>query len=95
MVIRYDLAALQRTQRGLEGLAADYRGARDDYDDVRAAVGSVEVARALDDFSDDWKRRRDKQVGMIEAAAEAIGTITQTYEEIDCEGVRTLQEASS
>lgn len=95
MVIRYDLVALQRTQRGLERLAADYRDARDDHEDVRGDVGSAEVARALGDFADDWARRRDKQVGMIAVAADAIATITQTYEEIDCEGVRTLQEASS
>lgn len=92
MVIRYDLHALARTDSGLERLAGDYRAARGDVDDVRSALGSAEVARALDDFTDDWKKRRDKQLGMIEAAAVALQTIRDTYVEIDSEGVRTLQE---
>ncbi len=46
----------------------------------------------MDDFTDDWKKRRDKQVGMIETAAAALDTIRTTYTEIDVEGVRTLQQ---
>jgi hypothetical protein len=91
-MISYDLHSIERTQAGLERLAADYRSARDDYGDVRSALGSAEVARAIDDFTDDWRKRRDKQLGMIEAAATALETIRQTYTEIDCEGVRTLQQ---
>ena len=86
-VISYDLYDIERTQAGLERLAGDYRTARGDYDDVRTALGSAEVARAIDDFTDDWKKRRDKQLGMIEAAATALETIRETYSEIDREGV--------
>lgn len=95
MVLRYDLEAIVRTQGGLERLAADYRSARADYDDVRSALGSAEVGRAIDDFTDDWKKRRDKQLKMIEAAATALQTIRDTYVEIDTEGVRTLQEGGA
>lgn len=94
-VIVYDLLSIERAQRGLERLADDYRDASSDSEDARSAVGSAEVARALDDFTDDWKKRRDKQVGMIEAGVEALTTIRETYVEIDEEGVRTLQKEES
>lgn len=91
-VIVYDLLAIESAQQGLDQLAVDYRNARDDYDDVRGALGSEAVARGVDVFTDDWKKRRDKQVGMIETAAAALDTIRTTYTEIDVEGVRTLQQ---
>jgi len=90
-LIIYDLLSIEDAQRGLDQLARDYQGSRDDYEDVRGALGSEAVARGVDDFTDDWKKTRDKQVAMIEEAAAALETIRTTYTEVDNEGVRTLQ----
>ncbi len=90
-LIVYDLLSIEDAQRGLEQLARDYQGSRDDYEYVRGALGSEAVARGVDDFTDDWKKRRDKQVAMIEEAAATLETIRTTYTELDNEGVRTLQ----
>lgn len=93
-VITYDLATIEHAQQGLARLAGDYRAAGDDLEHVERALGSPDVERAIVDFVDDWKRRRDKQVAMSEAGQQALVTIREAYVEIDSEGARALQQGN-
>ncbi len=79
----YDLDELGRVARGLRLLATDYETSQDDYAGVAGALGSAQVRDALDDFTDNWKKKRAKQTSMLTSASEALDRIVGNYREGD------------
>lgn len=90
--IVYDLDDLQRVSQGLATLATDYDTARDAYSEASGSVGDANVSQALDDFTDNWKSKRAKQIGMIRSAGQALDQIITSYRDIDESGAGALRE---
>jgi hypothetical protein len=90
----YDLGELEGLASGLERLAERYESSRGDYEDVAAAVGSPHVRSALDDFTDNWKKKRAKQTSMLRSAAAAVKRIATGYQDNDSEAGDGLRASS-
>lgn len=87
----YDLAELDRVASGLSRLATDYDTSGEDFSGVSGALGSGDVRDALDDFTDNWKRKRAKQTSMLRSANEALERIVAGYRDIDAGAAQTLR----
>lgn len=87
----YDLAELDRVASGLSRLATDYDTSSSDFSGVTGALGSADVRDALDDFTDNWERKRAKQTSMLRSANEALERIVAGYRDHDGGAAQVLR----
>jgi biopolymer transport protein ExbB/TolQ len=80
--ITVDIAAVAELARRLQALAQEFDAVDDVVRGYHDAVGSSDVAAALDDFAGNWSRERKKirrqmeeVAGYADAAAEAYASI--------------------
>lgn len=84
---------------GLEGLVVSLGGVRDGLDQTRSvvngsasAMGSEDVAGALDDFENHWDDGRGRVKENIEAILGAVEDSAQAYRQTDTDLQQALQE---
>ncbi len=84
---------------GLEGLVTSLAGVRDGLDQTRSvvngsasAMGSEDVAGALDDFENHWDDGRGRVKENIEAIVGAVEESAQAYRQTDTDLREALQE---
>lgn len=89
-VYRYDIDDLHRTASGLQTLRADFEQASRAREHASGAFGYADLSGAVEQFVDNWKHNREKQIEAIGGAAEALTTITENYVEQDAAGAQAV-----
>lgn len=92
---RYDLDDLGETHRNLGRLRSDYEGASQAAEDVEGSLGYDSLRGAVEEFVDNWKKHREKQLATMEETETALADICEGYVEFDESGVTQLVEGTS
>jgi len=74
---------LREISRSLARLKSHFEGARDLVDSYDAEMGSDDVADALDDFADDWKKKRKQLCDGLEFLGKTAGSAAKAYDDLD------------
>jgi uncharacterized protein YukE len=74
---------LKDISRSLAKLKSHFEGAKDLVDSYDADMGSGDVAGALDDFADDWKKKRKQLCDGLEFLGKTAGTAAKAYDDLD------------
>lgn len=93
-VYRYDLDELEQTRSGLSQLAADFESASSVRDSAEGAMGYDSLREAIQEFTDNWKHNREKQLEAINGSASMLGDICTNYRDFDSGAVNTLLEGA-
>lgn len=72
-------------------LAAAGAASREDF---REIVGHDTLARRLDSFAGNWDKRRNEMIDSVEQLGEIATVAAETFEELETEFVKALQEGS-
>lgn len=89
-VYRYDLDELLETQGALATLARDFDTASATREGAEGAMGYDSLRDAIQEFTDNWKNNREKQLEAIVGAASLLGDICTNYRDFDRGAVETL-----
>lgn len=89
---KYDVDDLGDCASGLRTLKSDYEGATSSRRGASGALGYASLRGAMQDFVDDWKHNRDRQLDEIEATAEALDKIIDNYVTGDQKAASSLRE---
>ncbi|MFI6490600.1 hypothetical protein [Streptomyces sp. NPDC050564] len=74
---------LREISRSVAKLKTHFEQAKDVVDSYDAEIGSGEVADALDDFADDWKKKRKQLCDGLEFLGKTAGTAAKAYDDLD------------
>jgi hypothetical protein len=94
-VYKYDLEDLSEAASGLATLKSDFEQASAVREEANDAFGYSDVQGAVQDFVDNWKHNRERQLETLTSAQEALSGIRETYVAMDAEGVNQLQDSGS
>ncbi|TLS46273.1 hypothetical protein FE633_10040 [Streptomyces montanus] len=84
---------LREISRSVAKLKSHFEHAKDLVDSYDADIGSGDVADALDDFADDWKKKRKQLCDGLEFLGKTAGTAAKAYDGIDQHLAETLQKS--
>lgn len=76
-------AELREISRSVAKLKSGFEHAKDLVDSYGAEIGSGDVAGALDDFADDWKRKRKQLCDGLEFLGRTAGAAAKAYDGLD------------
>ncbi|WP_280878624.1 hypothetical protein [Streptomyces pseudovenezuelae] len=88
-------AELKEISRSVGKLKANFEHARDLVDSYDAEMGSGDVASALDDFADDWKKKRKQLCDGLEFLGRTAGAAAKAYDGLDQHLAGALLNAQS
>lgn len=74
---------LREISRALAKLKSHLEHAKDLVDSYDAEIGSGDVAGALDEFADDWKKKRGQLCDGLEFLGKTAGTAAKAYDGVD------------
>lgn len=74
---------LREISRSVAKLKTHFEHAKDLVDSYDAEIGSGDVADALDDFADDWKKKRKQLCDGLEFLGQTAGTAAKAYDDLD------------
>jgi uncharacterized protein YukE len=74
---------LREISRAVAKLKARFDHARDLVDSYDTEIGSGDVAGALDDFADDWNKKREQLCDGLEFLGRTAGTAAKAYDGLD------------
>lgn len=94
-IYKYDVDDLGETASGLRTLQSDFEHASSMRSQAAGAMGYSDLRGAIEEFVDNWKHNRDRQLEAIGAAAEALGTIVDNYVEGDTSAAAELRNGGS
>lgn len=92
MVKRYSLEQLNETVAGLGQLKQDYENAEQNADGVHEALGYADLRDAVSEFSENWRKNRERQLELIEKGHTALSEIVVGLEDYDGQGVDELNK---
>ena len=75
----HDVGELQDLASRLSGLAEEFEGLDDRMEGFEAEVGHRDVAKALDDFANNWSDKREKLVKEMRELAGYVKIAADTY----------------
>lgn len=76
-------AELREISRSVAKLKSGFEHAKDLVDSYGAEIGSGDVAGALDDFADDWKKKRKQLCDGLEFLGRTAGAAAKAYDGLD------------
>ncbi|MFF1652127.1 hypothetical protein [Streptomyces sp. NPDC058255] len=74
---------LREISRSVAKLKTHFEQAKDLVDSYDTEIGSGDVADALDDFADDWKKKRKQLCDGLEFLGKTAGTAAKAYDDLD------------
>ncbi|MEV0639647.1 hypothetical protein AB0I77_32875 [Streptomyces sp. NPDC050619] len=74
---------LREISRSVGKLKSQFDHAKDLVDSYDADMGSGDVAGALDDFADDWKKKRKELCDGLEFLGKTAGAAAKAYDGLD------------
>lgn len=81
--VKVSAAELREISRSVAKLKSGFEHAKDLVDSYGAEIGSGDVAGALDDFADDWKKRRKQLCDGLEFLGRTAGAAAKAYDGLD------------
>ncbi|MEU1270214.1 type VII secretion target [Streptomyces sp. NPDC005799] len=81
--VKVSTSELKEISRSVARLKANFEQARDLVDSYGAEIGSGDVASALDDFADDWKKKRKELCDGLEFLGKTAGAAAKAYDGVD------------
>lgn len=81
--IAVSTSELREISRSVAKLKSHFEGAKDLVDSYDAEMGSGDVADALDDFADDWKKKRKQLCDGLEFLGKTAGSAAKAYDGLD------------
>ena len=78
-IYKYDVDDLGDTASGLSTLKSDFENASRARSEASGAMGYGDLRGAVEEFVDNWKHNRERQLEAIAAAAEALDSIVTNY----------------
>jgi hypothetical protein len=81
--VKVSTTELREISRSVAKLKANFEHAKDLVDSYGSEIGSGEVAGALDDFADDWKKKRKQLCDGLEFLGKTAGEAAKAYDGID------------
>lgn len=94
-IYKYDVDELGQTASGLRTLQSDFENASSMRSQASGAMGYGDLRGAIEEFVDNWKHNRDRQLEAIGSAAEALGGIVDNYVEGDTSAAAELRSGGS
>ena len=91
-IYKYDLDDLGEATDGLGTLKSNFENASQVREGYDGAMGYDDLRDAVEEFVDNWKHNRERQLETLGSAQEALAGITQNYVDFDQAGVTTLNE---
>lgn len=92
-IYKYDLEDLSEAASGLATLKSDFETASAVREEANDAFGYSNVQGAVEDFVNNWKHNRERQLETLASAQQALAGIRETYVAMDAEGVSQLQDS--
>ncbi|MEU2334895.1 type VII secretion target [Streptomyces sp. NPDC013172] len=86
---------LREISRSLAKLKSNFDHAKDLVDSYGSEIGSGEVADALGEFADDWKKKRKQLCDGLEFLGKTAGEAAKAYDGIDQHLADALLKAQS
>ncbi|NUR02171.1 MAG: hypothetical protein HOY79_38250 [Streptomyces sp.] len=74
---------LKEISRSVAKLKSGFEQAGDVVDSYDAEIGSGDVASALGDFADDWKKKRKQLCDGLEFLGKTAGAAAKAYDGVD------------
>ncbi|MEU6278726.1 hypothetical protein [Streptomyces sp. NPDC047028] len=74
---------LKEISRSVAKLKSNFEHAKDIVDSYDTEMGSGDVASALDEFADDWKKKRKQLCDGLEFLGKTAGTAAKAYDGLD------------
>ena len=81
--LQIDLAELDQLATDLARITEEFRSLDNGEEDLEGAVGQEVLAKAVSEFSDGWKKRRQKLLESLETTAQPAAVIHDTFVEVD------------
>lgn len=92
-IYKYDVDDLGDTAGGLRTLKSDFENASSLRSQASGAMGYDDLRGAVQEFVDNWKHNRERQLEAIDAAAEALDGIVTNYVDGDEKAASELRSA--
>jgi hypothetical protein len=86
----YDVPILEATANGLAQLRSDFETASAVREEAASAFGYEGLAGAVEEFVDNWKHNRERQLETIDGVQKAIVDVAANYVEHDACAVNEL-----
>ncbi|MFD4564626.1 hypothetical protein [Streptomyces sp. NPDC058475] len=81
--VKVSTSELKEISRSVAKLKSHFEHAKDLVDSYDAEIGSGEVASALHDFADDWKKKRKQLCDGLEFLGKTAGAAAKAYDGLD------------
>ncbi|PTM88942.1 hypothetical protein C7821_113100 [Streptomyces sp. VMFN-G11Ma] len=81
--VKVSTTELKEISRSVGKLKSQFEHSRDLVDSYDAEMGSDDVASALDDFADDWKKKRKQLCDGLEFLGKTAGAAAKAYDGLD------------
>jgi len=93
--VKVSTTELKEISRSVAKLKSHFEHARDLVDSYDSEMGSGDVAGALDDFADDWKKKRKQLCDGLEFLGKTAGAAAKAYDGVDQHLADALLKAQS
>ncbi|MFJ9565608.1 type VII secretion target [Streptomyces fuscichromogenes] len=81
--VKVSTSELREISRSVAKLKSNFEHAKDVVDSYGSEIGSGEVADALGDFADDWKKKRKQLCDGLEFLGKTAGEAAKAYDGVD------------
>ncbi|MGW7241684.1 WXG100 family type VII secretion target [Streptomyces sp. NPDC054813] len=93
--VKVSTSELREISRSVAKLKSNFEHAKDLVDSYGSEIGSGDVAGALDDFADDWKKKRKQLCDGLEFLGKTAGEAAKAYDGVDQHLADALLKAQS
>ena len=91
--VKVSSAELKEISRSVGKLKSQFEHAKDLVDSYGTEIGSSDVTSALDDFADDWKKKRKQLCEGLEFLGKTAGAAAKAYDGLDQHLAQALLKA--
>jgi hypothetical protein len=81
--LKVDYALLDQSEVSLSGLVSEFEHIKAQESSYDGAMGSGDIASAMDDFAGNWDYHRKKLVGSLHALGSMINQTKQSFDDTD------------
>lgn len=81
--LKVDYQLLDSTERTLSSLTSEFQNIKAQESGYTGALGSGDIAGAMDSFAGNWDYHREKMVGSMQALGKMVSQTIQAFQKTD------------
>lgn len=88
--LKVDYQLLDSTERSLSSLVSEFQNIKAQEGSYDGAMGSGDIAGAMDNFAGNWDYHRRKLVGSMQALGKMVSETKREFSKTDCQLASSL-----